>query len=126
MFGVLSGAQNLGLTLPHLETFNVARASASKIFEVIARNPIIDSLSETGIKPDTLKGDIVFTNVRFRYPARNDTEILSGLNMNIKAGQTVALVGPSGCGKSTCLQLLLRLYDPNDVSAIQIIINKKQ
>lgn len=34
------------------------------------------------------------------------------LNLDIKKGQTVALVGPSGCGKSTCIQLLLRYYDP--------------
>lgn len=34
------------------------------------------------------------------------------INLDIQAGQTVALVGPSGCGKSSCLQLLLRYYDP--------------
>lgn len=34
------------------------------------------------------------------------------MNLDIKKGQTVALVGPSGCGKSTCVQLLLRYYDP--------------
>lgn len=45
------------------------------------------------------------------YPTRQDTPILQGLNLEIKKGQTVALVGPSGCGKSTCIQLLLRYYD---------------
>lgn len=35
------------------------------------------------------------------------------MNLEIKQGQTVALVGPSGCGKSTCMQLLLRYYDPD-------------
>ncbi len=39
--------------------------------------------------------------------------MLEGLNLEIKKGQTVALVGPSGCGKSTCMQLLLRYYDPD-------------
>lgn len=38
--------------------------------------------------------------------------MLDNLNLEIKQGQTVALVGPSGCGKSTCMQLILRYYDP--------------
>jgi ATP-binding cassette, subfamily B (MDR/TAP), member 1 len=51
--------------------------------------------------------------VKFRYPTRKTVQVLEGLNLEIKQGQTVALVGPSGCGKSTCLQLLLRYYDPD-------------
>lgn len=39
-------------------------------------------------------------------------QILKGLNLKVKSGQTVALVGNSGCGKSTTVQLLQRLYDP--------------
>lgn len=39
-------------------------------------------------------------------------QVLDNLNLEIKQGQTVALVGPSGCGKSTCMQLILRYYDP--------------
>lgn len=41
-------------------------------------------------------------------------QILNGLNLEAKPGQTVALVGSSGCGKSTTVQLLLRFYDPHD------------
>ena len=40
-------------------------------------------------------------------------QILHGLDLKIKVGQTVALVGPSGCGKSTTVQLIQRFYDPN-------------
>ena len=39
------------------------------------------------------------------------SQVLSGLNLKVEVGQTVALVGPSGCGKSTTVQLLQRLYD---------------
>jgi ABC-type multidrug transport system fused ATPase/permease subunit len=40
-------------------------------------------------------------------------KVLSGLNLRIKKGETVALVGSSGCGKSTCIQLIQRFYDPD-------------
>lgn len=111
-FGVLSGAQNMGLTSPHLEAFAVARGSAAAIFQVLDRVPTIDSLSKEGRRLESVKGEIEFKDVEFRYPARKDVQVLRGLNLKINRGETVALVGGSGCGKSTCLQLIQRLYDP--------------
>ncbi|XP_043481652.1 multidrug resistance protein homolog 49-like isoform X1 [Leptopilina heterotoma] len=111
-FGVLAGAQNMGLTSPHLEAFAVARGSAAAIFQVLDRVPTIDSLSKEGQKLRMVNGEIEFKDVHFRYPARKDVKVLQGLNLKIKHGETVALVGGSGCGKSTCLQLIQRLYDP--------------
>ncbi|KAL0111878.1 hypothetical protein PUN28_013228 [Cardiocondyla obscurior] len=113
-FGVLSGAQNMGLTSPHLEAFAMARGSAAAIFNVIDRVPTIDSLSKEGRRLDTVNGEIEFRNVAFRYPARKDVQVLEALNLRINRGETIALVGESGCGKSTCLQLVQRLYDPLD------------
>lgn len=49
----------------------------------------------------------------FTYPARPDIQVMKGLDLQIKVGQTVALVGPSGCGKSTVVQLLQRFYNPS-------------
>lgn len=112
LFGVLAGAQNLGFCSPHMEAFSTAKGSAKAIFDIIARKPAIDSLSEDGLKPVRIDGNICFEDVHFRYPARTDVQILRGLNLTVKPGQTVSLVGHSGCGKSTCLQLLQRLYDP--------------
>lgn len=111
-FGVLVGAQNMGLASPHLEAFAVGRGSAAAIFQVLDRIPLIDSLSTEGKKLSGVRGDIEFKNVHFRYPARRDVKVLQGLNLKINHGETVALVGGSGCGKSTCLQLIQRLYDP--------------
>ncbi|MEL6635367.1 MAG: ABC transporter transmembrane domain-containing protein [Bacteroidota bacterium] len=59
----------------------------------------------------SLKGNIVYRDVHFRYPTREDIPILKGVNLEIKAGQKVALVGPSGAGKSTLIQLLQQFYD---------------
>lgn len=53
---------------------------------------------------------------------RPQTQILQGLSLDIKKGQTVALVGHSGCGKSTCIQLLQRFYDPNSGSVVNHIL----
>lgn len=110
------GAQTLGMTTPHLEAFATAKAAAHSIFRIIDRVPEIDSSLDQGVKLDSIAGNINFKNVIFRYPARNDVQILNGLDLEIKAGQTVALVGPSGSGKSTVLQLIQRLYDPISVS----------
>ncbi len=59
-----------------------------------------------------LRGEIIFDDVHFRYPARPDRLSLSQINLTIKPGETVALVGPSGAGKTTIIQLILRFYDP--------------
>jgi ATP-binding cassette subfamily B (MDR/TAP) protein 1 len=112
MFGVVTGAQNLGFSAPYVETFSSACGSAGSIFKIIDRTPEIDAINDFGIVPHKLDGNIKFENVSFKYPARPDVMVLNGLNLEITAGTSVALVGPSGCGKSTCLQLIQHLYDP--------------
>jgi ATP-binding cassette, subfamily B, bacterial len=65
-------------------------------------------------KPWTPKGDINYNNIKFSYPSRKDIQVLKGVDMDIKAGQKVALVGQSGSGKSTLIQLLMAFYKPED------------
>ncbi|KAL1405045.1 ATP-binding cassette permease mdl1 [Vanrija albida] len=60
----------------------------------------------------TRNGPIKFDNVRFTYPSRPEVEVLKGINLEIRPGQSVALVGTSGSGKSSILALLDRFYDP--------------
>ncbi|XP_037948003.1 multidrug resistance protein homolog 49 [Teleopsis dalmanni] len=112
LFGIIMGAQNLGFASPHVEAFGTAKGAAQSVFSIIERKSAIDSLDDKGLTPTNIVGNISFEQLHFRYPAREDVEILKGFTLNIKAGQTVALVGASGCGKSTTLQLMQRFYDP--------------
>ena len=63
--------------------------------------------------PEKCTGEITFKDVHFHYPTRSDIEVLKGVSMTVKPGETLALVGQSGCGKSTCIQLIERFYDGN-------------
>uniref|UniRef100_A0A8C6YQ13 Phosphatidylcholine translocator ABCB4-like n=1 Tax=Nothoprocta perdicaria TaxID=30464 RepID=A0A8C6YQ13_NOTPE len=113
-FSILVGAFSVGQTAPSMEAFANARGAAYAIFSIIDNEPQIDSSSDTGYKPDHVKGNLEFHNVYFNYPARPDIKVLKGLNLKVNCGQTVALVGGSGCGKSTTVQLIQRFYDPKE------------
>ena len=62
--------------------------------------------------PRPVHGALRFEDVEFHYPTRPDAPALHGFDLDIRPGETVALVGPSGAGKSTVFALLLRFYDP--------------
>jgi ATP-binding cassette subfamily B protein len=62
--------------------------------------------------PRPLSGALRFEHVGFHYPTRPDAPALHDFDLDIRPGETVALVGPSGAGKSTVFALLLRFYDP--------------
>ncbi|XP_004702768.1 ATP-binding cassette sub-family B member 5 [Echinops telfairi] len=113
-FSVIHSSYCFGAAAPHLETFTIARGAAFNIFQVIDKRPTIDTFSTTGYKPEYIEGTVEFKNVSFSYPSRPSIKILKGLSLRINSGETVALVGSSGSGKSTAVQLLQRLYDPND------------
>ena len=63
------------------------------------------------IQRDTT-GEIAVKDAKFHYPTRPEVQVLQGMNVSVKPGQTLALVGPSGCGKSTVVSLIERFYDP--------------
>ncbi|CAN2389828.1 phosphatidylcholine-translocating ATPase activity [Pristimantis euphronides] len=115
-FSVVISSYCLGQAFSHLEAFSVARGAAYGIFNVIDETCTIDSFSIEGYRLDVMKGDVEFKNIHFCYPSRPNVQVLNGLNLNVQSGQTVALVGQSGCGKSTTVQLLQRLYDPQEGS----------
>ncbi|KAF2805142.1 leptomycin B resistance protein pmd1 [Mytilinidion resinicola] len=97
---------------PHIGTFGLAVAAATKIFSTIERKSPIDPGSETGDEPDNLSGKIQFRDIKHVYPSRPERPILDDFNLIIDAGKIVAIVGSSGSGKSTLLGLLERFYLP--------------
>nr|DBA25041.1 TPA: hypothetical protein GDO54_012614 [Pyxicephalus adspersus] len=113
-FSVVISSYCIGQAFSHLEAFSIARGAAYGIFKVIDQPSAIDNFSLEGYRPDILKANVEFRNIHFCYPSRSNVQVLKGLNLTVKSGQTVALVGQSGCGKSTTVQLLQRLYDPQE------------
>uniref|UniRef100_A0A8C9NL63 ABC-type xenobiotic transporter n=1 Tax=Serinus canaria TaxID=9135 RepID=A0A8C9NL63_SERCA len=109
---VIFAAINVGQSSSLAPDYGKARMSAQRIFQLLERKPLIDSYSEQGEKLSHFEGNIEFRNVHFAYPTRPEVQVLQGLSVKVKKGQTLALVGSSGCGKSTSIQLLERFYDP--------------
>ena len=85
-----------------------ARAASERVFELLAtNNSVPEPTAPKMLHAD--KADIVFENLDFNY---GEKPVLRNINLNVKAGQLVALVGASGSGKTTLANLLLRFYDP--------------
>ncbi|KAL4715421.1 hypothetical protein ACJJTC_015324, partial [Scirpophaga incertulas] len=117
-FGVLMGSANFGISSTLMEVFGVARGAGAQIFNLIDNVPTINPLLNEGSAPTSVSGNIELSNVVFNYPSRPDVPVLKGVSLNVRRGQTVALVGHSGCGKSTIIQLLSRCYDVVDGSVL--------
>jgi ATP-binding cassette subfamily B protein len=103
-------------TQPITQLANIANviqstvASAERVFEVLDEE---EEVSEH-TAPAELKqplGDVTFENVSFGYKA--DQLLIEDMNVDVKHGQTVAIVGPTGAGKTTLINLLMRFYELN-------------
>jgi len=113
-FSIVMGSFAIGQMMPPLSAFTAAKAAVAPMMEVIEREPLIDGLSTSGHVPSNpARGSIQLKDVMFSYPSRPHIKTCNGFNLDIKSGETVALVGASGCGKSTIINLLLRFYDPS-------------
>jgi ATP-binding cassette subfamily B multidrug efflux pump len=101
-------------TMPIAQTANImntlqsALASSERVFEVL------DEPEEEPDQPDAAvlaapRGHVSFRNVRFGY--RDDAILMKDINIEVQAGETIAIVGPTGAGKTTLVNLLLRFYE---------------
>ncbi|EJN30046.1 ABC transporter transmembrane domain-containing protein [Pseudomonas sp. GM80] len=90
-----------------------AAGAAERIAELLGSQNIIQPPAAGLVTlPERVTGELQLQDVRFSYPSRPESYAVNGLNLTIRAGETLALVGPSGAGKSTVYDLLLRFYDP--------------
>ncbi|SEG38581.1 ABC transporter ATP-binding protein [Flavobacterium urumqiense] len=86
--------------------------SANRVFDILDTQ---DQIQDTGtIEAPLFKGNIKFENVRFGYIP--EEEVIKGINLEVNAGQTIAIVGSTGAGKSTIINLLNRFYEINSGS----------
>ncbi|CAL9563133.1 ABC transporter ATP-binding protein [Streptomyces sp. enrichment culture] len=89
--------------------YQQATVSLGRIQELL-REPTSTKTAEAPLEVLSLRGDIAFEGVRFAYG--DEEEALTGIDLTIPAGQTVAFVGETGAGKSTLVKLVARFYDP--------------
>ena len=83
-------------------TLQMGMVAADRVFKVLDTNSQID---DTGTKiASHFEGNIGFKDVHFSYV--EDEEVLKGISLDVKAGQTIAIVGSTGAGKSTIINLL--------------------
>lgn len=89
---------------------NIANTTSNieRIFDVLDTEPLIADRAEAKPMPE-IQGDITFDHVTFSYQTGNT--VLKDINLEVKAGQMIALVGPTGAGKTTLVSLLDRFYD---------------
>ena len=106
MAGMADPARRLSAVFGWLQQ---SMAAADRVYEVLDREPeVTDPANPVELPP--LKKSLRLENLDFHYHA--DKPILENINLEIKAGETVAIVGTNGCGKSTLLNLIPRFYDP--------------
>ena len=91
-----------------IETYPKGIAGFRRFTELIDTEPDIAD-APNAVTVDNLKGEIVYKDVSFGYD--RDKPVLKGVNLHIRAGETIAFVGPSGAGKTTICSLLPRFYE---------------
>ena len=96
-----------------------AAGATERLVELLTIEDTVQDPAEPEAVAAPVKGGLTFDNVHFSYPSRSDIPALHGVNLDIKPGETVALVGPSGAGKSTMIHMVQRFYDPQ-VGAVRM------
>lgn len=91
-----------------------AAGATERLLELLAARSDIRNPAHPQPLPQRTSGGaaLALQDVTFAYPSRQDSAALSHVSLDIRPGETVAVVGPSGAGKTTLFQLLLRYYDP--------------
>jgi ATP-binding cassette subfamily B protein len=106
LFGPVQGLTGI------YQTIQKAYVSLDEIFSILDIQEHLGDAADA-IELSQVHGKVAFENVEFRYE-QLERPILNGINLEVKPGQTLAIVGPSGAGKTTLMALLMRFYDPQE------------
>ncbi len=106
------------------QTMTRAAASAKRVTEILECDPAISGGSLIGT--DNNKGSVEFKNVSFSYPNAAGRPVLSDINLDIKPGETVAIIGATGSGKSSLVNLIPRFYDATEGNVLVDGVNVRE
>jgi len=101
-------------TQPIVQTANIINiiqstiASAERVFEILDEEEEIPDLPDA-VELENTRGEIRFEDVRFSYNPH--MPLIEDMNIDVRSGQTIAIVGPTGAGKTTLVNLLMRFYE---------------
>lgn len=103
-------------TMPIVQTANIANviqstvACAERVFQILDEEEEIPDSSDAVVLENP-RGEVSFDHVAFRY--KEDEPLIEDMNLQVKQGDTIAIVGPTGAGKTTLVNLLMRFYEIN-------------
>ena len=103
-------------TMPITQTANIANviqstvASAERVFEILDEEEQVPEAAKPVVLEQP-RGDVAFNHVQFGYDPEH--LLIEDMNIDVKQGQTIAIVGPTGAGKTTLINLLMRFYEVN-------------
>lgn len=108
-------------SMPLMQTANIANiiqstiASAERVFELLDETEEVpEATNGLDVTLASPKGDVALTDVNFGY--KEDKMLIQDMSIDVRQGQTVAIVGPTGAGKTTLVNLLMRFYEVNEGS----------
>jgi len=108
----LFGGGSVGALAEVWNELQRAAGGMGRINDLLQEHSVIVAPAHASPLPQPLRGELRFDGVGFHYPMRPDLPALQDFSLQVRPGETVALVGPSGAGKSTVFSLLLRFHDP--------------
>lgn len=103
-------------TMPIVQTANIANviqstvACAERVFQILDEEEEVPDSSDAVVLENP-RGEVSFEQVAFRY--KEDEPLIEDMNLQVKQGDTIAIVGPTGAGKTTLVNLLMRFYEIN-------------
>lgn len=105
------------------EQFQRGMTGIERFYEIMDIEPEITD-AKNATKAESVRGEVEFRNVTFRYGTENKN-VLTNLNLSVRAGESIALVGPSGGGKTTLCSLIPRFYEVSNGEVLLDGINIK-